>query len=352
MSKRVTIRDIAKKSGVSTATISRLLNNYTDCCSLETRKRIMAAIEEMNYRPNPIARSLATKRFNNIALIIPDVRNPFFTELSRGAEDVCNENGFNLMLCNTDGLKEKEDAYINNLFGMIDGAIITTQNVEEENSLLVELSEQGLPLATVERYAPCADALNGVRFDNLNGSIMAANLLLKHGHTKIMFITGPLSTTNARHRLEGYLDAMKNSGVEIDQELIRYGNYKIDSGYESVGKALREGKEFTAVMTSNDMMAIGACKALREHGKRIPEDISVTGFDGTMFASIYEPPIVSVIIPAYEMGASAANQLMNELNKTGDGQRILQFAPALTQGSSVADVKCSYLIKDSNIINE
>ena len=351
MSKRVTIRDIAKKSGVSTATISRLLNNDTDCCSLETQKRIMATIEEMNYRPNPIARSLATKRFNNIALIIPDVRNPFFTELSRGAEDVCNKNGFNLMLCNTDGLKEKEDAYINNLFGMIDGAIITTQNVEEENSLLVELAEQGLPLVTVERYAPCADALYGVRFDNLNGSIMAANLLLKHGHTKIMFITGPLSTTNARHRLEGYQNAMKNSGVEINPELIRYGNYKIDSGYELIREALREGKEFTAVMTSNDMMAIGACKALREHGKHIPEDISVTGFDGTMFASIYDPAIVSVIIPAYEMGVSAANQLMNQLNKTGDGQRILQFAPALTQGSSVADVKCSSPLKDRNIIN-
>jgi len=299
----------------------------------------MATIEEMNYRPNPIARSLATQRFNNIALIIPDVRNPFFTELSRGAEDVCNESGFNLMLCNTDGLRAKEDAYINNLFGMIDGAIITTQNVEEENSLLVELAEQGLPLTTVERYAPCADALCGVRFDNFDGAMMAANLLLQHGHQKIMFITGPLSTTNARHRLEGYQEAMKGAGIKIDRDLIRNGNYKVDSGYDLVRGALREGKAFTAVMTSNDMMAIGACRALREHGKRIPVDISVIGFDGTMFASIYDPPITSVIIPAYEMGAAAANQLLNQLNKTGEGQGILRFGPALSDGASVADAK-------------
>ena len=312
---KVTIKDIAERCGVSITTVSRVINNKLEGVGSDTREKIMEAIELLDYQPNSIARSMVTKKTNTIALVIPDICNPFFPELARGVEDCCTKEGYNLFLCNTDGDVDKELSYIKYLRErFVDGIIFTTQNAEEYNSIFYDLIKEKFPFVFIERYIEDMEDLLGIYVDNFHGVYKAVEYLFENGHRNIAFITGPFNTTNAVLRFKGFQQAHIELNIDIDYGLVKEGDYKVHSGYEQTRDLLREHPgNFTAVIASNDLMAIGVCNAIKDAGFRIPDDISVIGFDNISFTDICQPRITTVGIPIYNMGYTASKLLIDTL---------------------------------------
>lgn len=312
---KATIKDIAERCGVSITTVSRVINNKPEGVGSETRSKIIETIEQLNYQPNSIARSMITKKTHTVALVIPDICNPFFPELARGVEDCCTQEGYNLFLCNTDGSVEKELSYIKYLRErLVDGIIFTTQNAEEFNEIFYNLQKDKFPFVFIERYIEDMEDLIGVFVDNTQGMYRAVRFLFENGHKNIAFITGPFNTTNAVLRFKGFQQAHLESGMDINYSLVKEGDYKLQSGYRQMKELLQENPgKFTAVIASNDLMAIGACNAIKEAGLRVPEDISVIGFDNISFTDICQPRITTVGIPIYNMGYTASKLLIDTL---------------------------------------
>lgn len=334
---KVTIKDIAERCGVSITTVSRVINNKNEGVSKHTRKKILDTVRELNYKPNSIARSMITKKTNNIALIIPDICNPFFPELARGVEDCCTEAGYNLLLCNSDGCFEKECSYVENLRErLVDGMIFTTQNTEEYNNVFYDFIQEEYPFVFIERYIEGLEDVPGVYVDNSSGVNKAVKYLFENGHKRIAFITGPFNTTNAVLRFRGFQQAHMELGFDIDYRLIKQGDYKIQSGYKSTKELVEECKgDFTALIASNDLMAIGACNAIKEIGLNVPEDISVIGFDNISLTNIWQPKISSIGIPIYNMGYSASKLLIDILTGKQPEKKRIVFDAELTLRESV-----------------
>lgn len=337
MAKNVTIKDIARLCRVSIATVSRVINNKPEGVGENTIERIRTVIHDMDYHPNSIARSMITKRSHTIGLVIPDVRNPFFSELARGVEDVCNARSFGCFLCNTDGSIEKENEYIRLLRGRVaDGVLFTTQNNVEFNEVFFAFQKAHYPFCLIERYINEMPNVPGVYFDNLKGAYEMTEFILSKGHRKVAFISGPLSTHNARLRREGYLQAMKQHGLEIDEGLIVEGNYRYSGGYAAAEK-LVAGKQpnFTALFASNDLMGLGAYKYLEEQGYRVPQDISIGGFDNIAYPPVLKPTLTTIEIPAYELGKRAAEMLFLLMKGEELSELKHVFTPVLRDKGSV-----------------
>lgn len=335
MKSKVTIKDIAKECGVSITTVSRVLNNVEGSCSIDTEKRIQEAIIKLEYHPNPIARSLVTKKTNMIAVVIPDICNFFFQDFSKGAERVCNKRGYGLLLCSTDGSTGKENSFLSSLSqGVVDGIIVTTQNDEDRNKYIAELFNERFPIMAVERYGEDISQIPSVTLDNANGMYQAVMELYKNGHKKIAYIGGPEKANNGRLRKEGYYKAMEEAGLELNPNIICEGDYKIQSGYDCMNKII-EKEEFTALAVANELMAIGACKAIREHKKNVPDDISVVSFDGTILAEIHQPPLSTIMIHGEEMGRIAAENLIKLIEGKKGIQKKVRIQPNLRRGESV-----------------
>lgn len=338
MKSKVTIKDIAKECGVSITTVSRVLNNVEGSCSIETEKKIQDAIIKLEYHPNPIARSLVTKKTNMIAVVIPDICNFFFQDFSKGAENVCNKRGYRLLLCSTDGSTTKETSYLSSLSqGVVDGIIVTTQNDNDKNKYIAELFHEHFPIMAVERYGEDINQIPSVTLDNANGIYQAVMELHRNGHKKIAYIGGPEKANNGRLRKEGYFKAMEEAGLELNPNIICEGDYKMQSGYECISKFI-EKEEFTALVVANELMAIGACKAIREHNKSVPEDISVVSFDGTILAEIHQPPLDTVMIHGEEMGRIAAENLIKIIEGKKGIQKKVRIQPKLRKGESIKRV--------------
>ncbi|MDY0288916.1 MAG: LacI family DNA-binding transcriptional regulator [Sphaerochaeta sp.] len=319
---KVTIKDIARLCDVSVTTVSRVINHKTDNIGAKTVERIEKKIAELGYTPSNVARSMITGRSHTVGLIIPDVRNPFFSELARGVEDYMNEHQYGVFLCNTDSSLEKEKQYIDLLKGRVsDGMLFTTQNRFEFSHYFHELIQNEYPIVLIERYLEGVDTFPGVYFDNRGGAKKICDFIISKGHKNIACITGPLETTNAKMRLDGYLDALKEAAIPYDESLVIHGTYRYQSGYDCMKTLLEqnerrgEDKKITAIFASNDMMAYGAYKVLEEAGLVVPRDISIAGFDNIKFPDIFKPKLTTVELPAYDMGKRAAEMLIRLMRK-------------------------------------
>lgn len=333
----VTIKDIAKECNVSITTVSRVINNKDEGVGERTREFILDTIARLDYRPNALARSMITKRTNTIGLVIPDVRNPFFSELARGAEDVCNENGYGIFLCNTDGSMEKEGEYIRILKDRFtDGILFTTQNTIEYNQTFKLFLKKHFPFLFIERYVDELKEVPGVFVDNFQGAYKLTQFIINKNHHKILFISGPLTTKNAQHRRNGHLKALNDNGIEAAERFILHGNYRYSGGYKAVKQYIAShGVDFTALFASNDLMAFGAYEALEEEGLSIPEDVSLAGFDNTPFPQVFRPKITTVEIPAYKMGQTAATMLLEIIQKSEPDEKKKVFTLDLIDKGSV-----------------
>ena len=307
----VTIRDVAQRAGVSTATVSYVINE-TRRVSDETRTKVLAAVEELGYRPNRIARSLVRGETHTIGLILPDNANPFFAEIARGVEDTSFARGYNVILCNSYGDLDKELRYANVLIEkQVDGILLVSAGMNTEHILL--LQARRIPVGVVDRDIPDV-SVDKMLTDNLNGGRLATNHLIELGHRRIACITGPSEVNASAERVTGYRQAHEKSGIPVDEALVVKGDFQCESGYQRARDLLISEDPPTGIFACNDMMAIGAIGAAVQMGLAVPVDLSVVGYDNIRLSAFTNPPLTTIIEPQYEQGVLAARRLLERIS--------------------------------------
>lgn len=305
-----TIKEVAKQANVSITTVSRVINNVEGCTNEETRNRILRVIEELDYKPNALARSLVTKKTKTIGLILPDISNPFFPGIAKGVEDRASKYDYNVILCNSYDSLKKEDYYINVLREKyVDGIILSSSklNKDDENNY-----SKDIPMVFIDRR-PDVNITNGVFINNFSGAYTAVKHLIDLGHRNIGCLIGPKNINTSIERLDGYKKALEESGIPINEDFIRFEEYSIEGGYSAAREILKD-KKITAIFANNDLMAIGVYRAAKEMGYKIPRDISVVGFDDIDTAKVVEPPLTTVKQPTKVLGESSVEMLMEAIN--------------------------------------
>ncbi len=333
---KITIKEIAKQCNVSVTTVSRVINNKVENIGKKTVCKVQDKIKELNFKPNSIARSMITGKSNTIGLVIPDVRNPFFSELAKGVEDFMNDQNYGVLLCNTDGSLIKEEQYINLLQGKsVDGVIFTTQNNIESEKYFLDAIEK-TPVVLVERYLKGKSNIPGVYVQNEIGAELMCNFILERGYSKIACITGPMHTTNSKLRLKGYKKALRNAGLKVDNKIIVEGNYHYESGYDLMKKLYDDQREkFDAVFACNDIMAYGAYKFLKDNNISVPDDLALAGFDNMTFFDVFEPKLTTINLPAQEMGKKASKMLFDIITNHECESNSYEFKVELVDNGSV-----------------
>ncbi|MGE5554391.1 MAG: LacI family DNA-binding transcriptional regulator [Betaproteobacteria bacterium] len=324
-----TIQDVARKARVSTATVSRVINE-SGFVSEELKNKVRQALNELDYRPNSFARSLRKKQSYLIGLMISDIANPFFTALVRGVEDVVNDSGFNLILCNTDEMEEKERAYVELLCEKrVDGVIMAPAGHSRGH---VEMFQRyGIPVVFVDRELEGVK-VDAVLLDNVKGAQLATTHLISLGHRRIGVIAGRPDISTTWGRLEGYRRALHEQGIEFSPDLVVGSDSRIDGGYRGAQALLSLRERPTAIFATNNLVTIGAMKFMKETGVRIPADISIVGFDDFESTSIVDPPLTVVAQPTYQIGQTAATTLVKRVKRKGKQVRrikIVRLEPEL-----------------------
>ncbi|QEK10987.1 LacI family transcriptional regulator [Crassaminicella thermophila] len=316
---KVTIKDIARIAGVSTATVSKVMNRKDEHISQATREKILKIMQEYNYIPNTAARSLVTKKTKTIGLVIPDIRNPFFPELARGAEDKAHEEGYNIMFCNTDDDAEKEEKYVSMLIEkMVDGIIFTASS--KRSSGFNYLKNNRVPIILVDRDIDLKGVKGKITVDNCKGAYDGVKHLLQCGYKKVIFLSGPLTSHPSIERLKGYKKALEEFHVPYQEEYIFEGTYQRGWGYEVIKRLLEKEIDFDALFCGNDLIAIEAIKALKQAGIKVPQEVGIVGFDDIYIAPLINPELTTIRQPSYEMGYKAVDMLIKLLEKKGKSQ--------------------------------
>jgi LacI family transcriptional regulator len=334
---RATLRDVARRAGVHPATASRALNDDTrGLVNEETAERVRLAAEELDYRPNPIARGLKTNRSYTIGVLIPDLTNPLFPPILRGIEDRLEEAGYTPLMANTDNDPERERIDWQTMRArQVDGIIAAT--AQRDHRLLDEIRSHEMPLVLVNRRVhdvpiPVAIA------DDRAGIRLAVGHLAQLGHTRIGHIAGPLELSTGFDRYEGFMSAMRETGLEPDRELIVVSDAFTESdGARACRQLLDANGEMTAIAAGNDLIALGCYDVLAERGIACPAQLSIVGFNDMPFAGRFQPPLTTIRIPHYELGAAAAELMLERLQDGGGGEaRTVLLEPALVVRSSTA----------------
>jgi LacI family transcriptional regulator len=304
------MRDVAERAGVSVTTVSHVINE-TRPVSDELRQRVLAAIDELGYQPNVLARSLRRGETHTIGMIVPDSANPFFAELARGIEDTSFAHGYNLILCNSDGDLDKELIYADVLTEkQVDGILFVAAGVSTDH--IRALQERRIPVVIVDREIPDV-SVDQVLTDNARGGWLATRHLLELGHRCIGCITGPSDVTPSAERVTGYRQALSEGGIPVNEVLIVKGDFQYGSGYRAARQILARDDPPTAIFTCNDLMAVGAISAAVEMGRQVPVNLSVVGFDDVRLASFANPPLTTIVQPKYEMGVLATTMLLERM---------------------------------------
>ncbi len=303
----VTIRDVARESGVNVSTVSRALNNEYGVHS-QTRQHVVAVAGRLNYRPNRVARGLVTGRSHSLALIVSDIRNPFFAEVARGAEDAARAGNCDLVLCNSDLDAAKQMQYVKSLLEKRVDGILMNSVAALSRAEQTQLAECGVPIVLLNRAASTR-AFSTVCADNEAGGALAALNLFKLGHRKIAHLSGPKHHGNLSDRTLGFVRALQ-SGKRRVKPIVLHGAFHFAGGQELTEQLLRNHPEVTAIFAGNDVMAFGAARAIFARGLRIPDDISLVGFDNIEFSSVMHPPLTTIHQPKHEMGQAAVEILL------------------------------------------
>ncbi len=305
MRTRVTIRDVAKKAGVSTSTVSRVLSpQVNDYMREETRGKVLKAIKELDYRPDIRAQSLRGRGTRIIGLVMPDALNPFYQELAYVLEEVCYREKYGLLVCSSKNSITRELTYIDLLESQkVDGIIISTVGLKKMK--LNNLVEKGIPIILMDRDVPGANI--PVMFtNNYLGGCQATQHLIDLGHKKIACIAGSMNTLSSINRLKGYTDTLQKNGLEVDKKLIKEGKLIYKDGYKLMKELARKSSDgFTAVFCLNDLVALGAMRAVQEDGKNIPSDYSIVGFDNISLSSVSNPPLTTIAQPTKQIAQGA-----------------------------------------------
>jgi LacI family transcriptional regulator len=315
------MRDVARQAGVSVATVSRVLNG-SETVRRDARERVTAAIAELGYRPNRLARNLRRQTAEMIGVVISDIENPHFTAMVRAVEDAAFGMGYRLLLCNTDEQAAKQRAYLEMLAGeRVSGVILSPSDPGGDD--IRELLDLGIPVVAFDRHVddPRADA---VVSDGEQATRAAAEHLLAAGHERIAFIAGPLDVETSRSRRAGYESAIRARGLE---PVIVDGRYRIEGGREAAAALLTERPELTGLVVGNNLMAIGTLKALAAAGRRVPDDVAIVALDDPFWAELVQPPLTVLAQPVRQMAEAAVRLLLERVTGRRDApqQEIFKF---------------------------
>ncbi|MGB9377856.1 MAG: LacI family DNA-binding transcriptional regulator [Mycobacteriales bacterium] len=331
-----TLRDVARGAGVHPATASRALNPGTRALvNAETVSRVMQVAESLGYRPNPIARSLKTSRSGTIGVVIPDLTNPLFPPIIRGIEDVLGPAGFNAWMVNTDNDPAREESLIDSLRSrQVEGLIVATARLE--HPLLHRLRAEGVRTVLVNRRTH-DDAIASVTADDATGVAAAVTHLKGLGHRRIAHLAGPQDTSTGTDRREGFVRALHDAGLDDDARLVVPTEWWSEhEGARALRELLDSGLEFTAVIAGNDLLALGCYDVFEERGISCPGDLSVVGFNDMPFIDKLRPPLTSVRVPHYELGAEAARMLLAGIEDPQAAQESVLLPVTLIQRHSSA----------------
>lgn len=329
---KVTIYDVAREANVSIATVSKVINN-TGRIGEKTKRKVEEVMKRLDYQPNMMASALMGKQTKTIGLLIPDLANPFFSELARSIEDRAHEFGYNLVICSTDYLPEKENKYLNLLKRKnVDGFILASgfENLEK----VEEMVKEKVPVAIVARDFPMF-SINTVALDDFMGGYLAASHLIKLGHQKIAVIARDVWSN--RERLRGFKQALEEKNIEFmsNFEYID-GPSHVEPGKKMALKYLTVDDVPTAIFACNDLLAIGAIQAVKELGKSVPDDVSIMGFDNTLIATIVEPPLTTIAQPIQNMGKEVLDLIISMINGEKKEVMRLTLLPSLVERNSTA----------------
>lgn len=305
-----TIKDVAREARVSTGTVSKVINGDLTVKE-ENYQRVMDTIKKLNYRPNLVARTLKTQISKSIGLIIPDITNPYYPELARGVEDIARGLGFTVFLCNADRNVSKEKEYLDALINKnVDGIILVKPQTELKDLCEFKKYSELVIVDAEEEFKKHFDVLD---INDSLGSKMAMNLLLDYGHRKIAFISGLLESESSRLRYSSYKKALSENNIELDERFVKQGDYGWYSGYSATIELLELENRPTAIFASNDIMALGAIKALEERGIKVPAGMSIIGYDDISMASYSTPRLTTIRQPNYETGKVCAEMLIKRI---------------------------------------
>lgn len=322
MQKRiVTIKDVARESGVNISTVSRALNDSYGVHP-ETREHVIAVAERLHYRINRVARGLATGRSHTLALIVADIRNPFFAELARGAEDAARSGGCDLVLCNSDLNSAKQMQYVQSLLEKRVDGILMSSVAEFTRAQQEQLAATGVPIVLLNQSA-ASKSFSTVSSDNVRGGALAAEHLLGLGHLRIAHLTGPRHHGNLTDRARGFVQKLRTSSASVS---VLHGENSFAGGHALARRLMEKEPDITAIFAGNDLMAFGVVRALLDMGRRVPDDVSLIGFDNVEVASVVHPPLTTIHQPKYELGRAAAEillRLAREKDRSAPEYRIL-----------------------------
>jgi LacI family transcriptional regulator len=331
----VTLKDVAARVGVHPATASRALNPETRILvSEETTRRVLEAADSLGYRPNPLARSLRTRRSHTVGVLIPDLNNPLFPPIVRGLDDRLAEAGYVALIGNTDGDDERERVVFEQMRARhVDGFVLATAHLR--SPLLAEAASAELPVVLMNRLAEDY-SFPSVSVDNERGIRMSVTHLAALGHRRIAHIAGPQDLSTGLSRYRGYLAAMAASGLPADPGLVVFaGAFSVQEGLRCCRELLELPERCTAVAAGNDMLALGCYAALDAAGLSCPGDLSIVGFNDMPFIDLLRPPLTTVRFPHYQVGTEAAQLLLERIGGTSGPVKILYLAPEfITRGST------------------
>ncbi|MHB8061106.1 MAG: LacI family DNA-binding transcriptional regulator [Ruminiclostridium sp.] len=337
---RVTLKDIARETGLSVTTVSLVLNNKPNKISEKTKKLIFETTEKLNYHPNQLAVGLVKRETNTIGLIIPDISNHFFAELALGIDDEAHKHNRNIIFSNTSDKTERDIDSLNILYSRgVDAIIIAmASDIDNEKRNLYQniISNISIPIVLVDRHDPAFNC-SSVKLNNKKGAYIATSHLLSLGHRKIACITGASGLRSTEERMEGVRWAFDGAGIDMCEDYIYEGNYLHSGGYSAAKKIVNT--PVTAIFAFNDMMAFGAIRMLYQAGLQIPKDISVIGFDDIYFSELLDVPLTTVRQPAYEIGCEAVRRAIIEIENKNISKQNIFFEPELIIRKSTGKYK-------------
>jgi LacI family transcriptional regulator len=315
MPRRVTMSDVAREAGVSLMTVSRVVNDKGEI-SAATRQRVLEVIERLGYRPSGIARGLVTQRTGTLGLVVPDISNPFFSEVARGAEHEAYDESYNVFLCNTEEETQRELAVLRSLEEKrVDGVVLCSSRLDG-GELRKALARHPAVVLANRRLEP-ADGENEVgvvMLDDIAGGRMATQHLLGSGHRAVGFLAGPSASRSGRQRAKGFRAALAAAGLPYNPDRARHCSPTVEGGRETARALLIAQPELTALFCYNDLVAVGALQACADLGRRVPDDLAVVGFDDIPLAALVTPPLTTCRVPRYELGVQAMRLLLNHIN--------------------------------------
>ncbi len=331
-----TIKDVARLAGVSTTTVSHVINK-TRFVAEATQEKVLEAVKELNYAPSAVARSLKCNTTRTIGMLVTQSTNLFFSEVIDGVESYCYRQGYTLILCNTGGIYEKQRDYIRMLAEKrVDGILVMCSDFTQELSEMLD-SHKDIPKVIMD-WGPEALKADKIIDNSELGGYLATKHLIEHGHKDIACLSGHLDKLACKERIVGFRRAMAEANLQVEENWILEGNFECDTAVLAADKIIAMDKMPTAVFCFNDTMALGLMSRLQQKGIRIPEDISVIGYDNIELAEYFSPPLTTIHQPKRRVGKNAFEILLERIKNKDHDRRVFEMHPEIVERDTVKDL--------------